>query len=122
MSAFIVNKKHIDYILSTKLNSKYDYPPLTEKQLTKIGQILVNENFKSVNYRYHENFQPYKYNFQPVINFNPIQALKAIDCLDYQSCKHEGWKKSRAKRILEDIKDSLITMLPGYDDFHWEVS
>jgi len=119
MSAFIVNKKHIDYILSTNLYSKYENA--TMEKLNAIGQELVNENFKSVNYRYHENNQPYKYYFQPVLNFNPIQALKAVNCLDYQSCEHPTWENSNAKKILESIKNSLITMLPGYDDFQWEI-
>ena len=118
MSAFIVNKKHIDYIVTVLYN---DNPFLTKEFLNKTGQTLVNENFKSVNYRYLESKNPYEYIFEPVICTNPIQVLKAINCLDYQSCEHEGWKKSDARKILDDIRDICIRKLPGYDDFQWEI-
>jgi len=118
MSAFIVNKKHIDYIVTVLYN---DNPLFTKEFLNKTGQTLVDENFKSVNYRYNESNQPYKYIFEQVRNINPIQVLKAINCLDYQSCEHNTWKRSNARKILDDIRDICINKLPGYDDFQWEV-
>ena len=118
MSAFIVNKKHIDYIVTVLYN---DNPFFTKEFLNKTGQTLVNENFKSVNYRYNESDKPYKYIFEQVKNINPIQVLKAINCLDYQSCEHANWKKSNARKILDDIRDICINKLPGYDDFQWEI-
>lgn len=118
MSAFIVNKKHIDYILSASLMNKYvvDY-----HSLDKTGQILINENFKSVNYRYNESHQPYQYKFQQISNIDVIQALKAIHCLEYQSCEHKNWNRSKAKKILNTIKENLIYSLPGYNECLWVI-
>ena len=123
MSAFIVNKKHIDYILTVLYNENvyHNNETLSKNYMNKIGQNLVDENFKSVNYRYLESKKPYEYIFQSTICTNPIQVLKAINCLDYQSCEHSEWKESDARKILDDIRDICINKLPGYDNFQWEI-
>lgn len=111
MSAFIVTKTHIDAIVTT-ISSQTCY---SVKELVKnyqanfdlIGQILWNENYKSVNYRYNEN-EPNPTYFFSYKFVNLGQSLKAIDCLNYQSCEHPDYEKSEAKNILNTLGKVLL--------------
>ncbi|HBD95161.1 MAG TPA: hypothetical protein DC057_13430 [Spirochaetia bacterium] len=123
MSAFIVNKKHIDYLVSALYYSNKDYQNkyMDIQELNKIGQTLVNANYKSVNYRYNESEKPYKYIFSQIFTIYFIQTLKAINCLDYQSCEYPGWERSKAKKILNQIKDQCIYHLTDSNKYQWEI-
>ena len=48
-----------------------------------------------------------------------VQVLKAVACLDYQSCEYEEWRGSVARRILDLIEGAAINALPGYDAAEW---
>ncbi len=94
----------------------------------KVGQMLLTENYRSVYSRY----QPVAGCVNPVHNeeyvfsrvngkVDPVQVLKAIDCLEYQSCYHPGWKDSDARRFLENLRGRATNQLPGYQEAQWEV-
>lgn len=51
----------------------------------------------------------------------PVAVLKAINCLDYQSCEHDGWKNSEAFAFLEALKSAAIAALPGYYGAKWSL-
>lgn len=53
MSAFIVSTKHIDFLLAAYV--RHVDARLSQKDLSEIGQMLLNENYESVNYRYRQN-------------------------------------------------------------------
>lgn len=97
-----------------------------------IGQMLAFENAASVLYRYpdHDNSEyvpewttddSYRYPGN-VRRPTPVEGLKLIACLEYQSCEHPGWKSSEARRFLEALRDDLINRLPGYEEAPWEWS
>jgi len=105
MSAFIVTKLHIDLIVTVLAEKKcYSIKKVLEKynhDFDKIGQILLDENYRSVNYRYSENDKTPKYKFAKYKGRISIgQALKALDCLDYQSCECSDYDDSEAKEII----------------------
>ena len=50
---------------------------------------------------------------------NPVQVLKAVACLDYQSCEYEGGRDSTARKILNLVEDAAVSALPGYEDAEW---
>jgi hypothetical protein len=86
------------------------------------GQMLWDENFRSVNYRYTEEKSApaysFKRNLQPI---DPIVVLKQISCYEYQSCEHSDWESSEAKAFCSALQGKMISWLPGYDDAPWGV-
>lgn len=88
----------------------------------RVGQMLLDENYASVNFRYGQNeaavFIPGD-RFAPV---TPIQTLKALDCYEYQSCEHPGWRFSEAHEFCVALRGAAIGHLPGYEDAAWEVA
>lgn len=55
-------------------------------------------------------------------SITPVQILRLIDCLDYQSCETDNWPQTLAFRQLNWIRGAAIGRLPGYDDAAWEFS
>jgi hypothetical protein len=90
MSAFIVNKTHIDAIVTAIVDCPNINISRSESNIDLVGQILWDENFKSVNYRYSDNEQAPKYSHR-VKYVSLAQAIKAISCLNYQSCEHPDY-------------------------------
>ena len=124
MSAFIVSDKHLNVILTMAVVKRASYyfeangrrVDITRANASEIGQKLLDENFRSVNHRYRENDKAAKFEYRAVRSdeYSAVDVLKAIDCLDYQSCETDDWPKSEAYAILDGIKDSMIRALPGY--------
>jgi hypothetical protein len=127
MSAFIVSKIHIDSIITiASLQTCNSVKEIINKykNFDLIGQILWNENHKSVNYRYNENHPTPTYSFR--YKFVDLgQALKAIDCLDYQSCEHPDYQESEAKKILDILEQALLSKMknshPQYEKAAWSI-
>ena len=121
MSAFVVSKSHIDSLIAAAMVLRRDY--LDFCKLDEIGQMLWNENHKSVNSRYNEKtaVPVYHYTGRPN-HLTPVEVLKAVACLEYQSCEHEGWGESQAKKWLAALSEAAISALPGYEAAAWEVN
>ena len=120
MSAWIVSKQHIDALAYwlDRMGIAHD------KQ--KMGELLWSENHKSIRARYgdynHKGkfVKRPKYHYmipQPRVtesyyddfdpqNLDQIQAL--VHCYTYQSCEHDGWEKSRAKRLMDRLEAQLV--------------
>lgn len=145
MSAFVVDKSTISAIIdgALKNGARYrstfkwyhnnEWHELTLSNADAIGQMLLNENIKSVSYRYQDSqvtdlpgrtdasyIIPYKH---PIFGkqYPVIQIIKLINCLDYQSCEHPEWDSSESKSFLDGLKNALICDLPGYEDSKWEL-
>jgi len=151
MSAYMVDREHIGYLMAAATSFRLgrygiswhdpdgNYKTLSVSEHQKafeIGQILWDENMKSINARYpdtvdHPENAPGKIgeNFELVPQdiskagfyqkFEPVQVIKSCDCLEYQSCEHEGWLKSEACAFLTALREAAIHILPGYDDAAW---
>jgi hypothetical protein len=48
-----------------------------------------------------------------------VEGLKVLDCYEYQSCGHAGWRGSSAQRFCEALRGRLIRSLPGYEEAPW---
>ncbi len=100
----------------------------------RIGQFLIDENLRSVRYRYDtasDNLpgpaepywtEPYEYAPLRAERVSTVQALKALDCYEYQSCEHPGWRTSEAFQFCEALRQKLIRALPGYDEAAWKIT
>src|SRR3954465_2563656 len=105
MSAFIVSDQHIHAIVSfavmcqARTNSTAFYGTRKHTDLrepadrTKLGQLLLKENYKSVGHRYREadDFSG-DYRFKQVTVPSAVEMLKLLSCLDYQSCEHPDYR------------------------------
>lgn len=141
MSAFTVDTAHIDTIVNAM--RQYAGVPVPTGAERNIGQMLWDENFASVNYRYRENESAPVY--APTLTdepLSPIAVLKALDCYEYQSCEHPGWEESDARKLCDAIRGIIFTdhpdwgqtvnrygydqrrytMLPEYGAAPWEVT
>lgn len=51
-----------------------------------------------------------------------ISILKMCNCLEYQSCETDDWRKTLAYVLLGDIRAAAIRVLPGYENAPWDYS
>ena len=128
MSAFIVSEQHINAILTASITC----PIMNGKSLAeinKIGKMLWNENHKSVNYRYKDSEKCPPYKFKTWFTCY-AQAVKLLDCLDYQSCEHNSYEDSKTKKFIDELKIQLKTkaLLESprdyealYNTSHWSI-
>lgn len=123
MSAWIVSKPHIDYLvmIATSIGDR----GASIEQRNRIGQVLWTENARSVAYRYSaapsSEVEDYDHAFPGVEAFEPVKGLKLIDCYEYQSCEHPEWSDSEAKRICAQLRSICIRRLAGYDAAPWGI-
>lgn len=165
MSAFIVNRHHIDALVTVAIFgppgiapspgttwrpvARLDTEPPPDAGITwytehqhraelaeahRLAEMLALENARSVNHRYpnsdtlpgpasrdwtHAYDTPaatLRHGHRPTA----VETLKLIDCYEYQTCEHHGWRTSQARRFCDALRKSLISHLPGYDDAPWE--
>jgi hypothetical protein len=148
MSAFEVDKTHIDVLISAALQRVHGdtlnwihgdlewaggwdaYQAAITKAKREVtkenagtwGATLAAENRRSVNYRYEEDEIEDPYEFTEYAgHFDPAKILAAISCYEYQACEHPEWKTSEAKSFCEALMHRMIRLLPGYGQV-WEVT
>lgn len=136
MSACTVTTEHIDALLTAGLAFctvtdplRWYYPPpttaepdttsrdrtLTSATAGRVGAMLLAENSRSVNHYYDEADWEPVYLFHPLPGTpDPLVVLKAIACLEYQSCEHPGWLDSEARVFCQALRRVAIAALPGY--------
>lgn len=137
MSAFIVDRYHIDQLVSTAINGPTEAPMafrrnrfyffqgedthhVNDDTADTIGAMLWAENHRSVNHRYDETDEPESYTYTaPRQRLAIAAALKAIDCYEYQSCEHPEWEASAARTFCAMLRKRLVSCLPGYEDAPW---
>jgi len=140
MSAYIVDKAHINALLRFADAPAYhshssftwyhneEWHELTHETEDAVGQMLLDENVKSVCYRYPDDsitslpgrtdaeyLMPFK--AYPTVNRpTATDALSMIGCYEYQSCEHPEWPESEAKAFCDALTHRAIRRLPGYED------
>lgn len=94
---------------------------LTLENASKVGLMLLRENYRSVNHRYDENNMPNacRHTLGPALP--PVHVLSLLAGFEYQSCEHSGWEKSEAKKFCDALQRRLIRALPGYDEAPWSI-
>ena len=80
----------------------------------QVAQLLAEENARSVRYLYGEPVAvPVELPMESLRP--PMVLLKAISCLEYQSCEHPGWPDSIARHLLRALAWRVIMSLPEWD-------
>lgn len=148
MSAYIVEKNHVLYLVcaalsrATRYNSngfswyhagtRHEIGDGDVSAMAETANMLWRENIKSVSARYpHESsatlpgtraadFIVTEADFPACCHsFDPVQVLKACNCFDYQSCEHDEWRESLACAFIQALKEKMMRALPTYDDAEW---
>lgn len=121
MSAFIVNNETISAIVKgfevydVNYEAEGYIPPysviVSRQQVNNsIGQSLLEQNYKSVNYRYRENKETPKFEFTDV-KVNEGLILGCIDCYSYQACETDDYFESNLYYSLVRLKDAMLRKL-----------
>ena len=72
-----------------------------------IGQSLLDQNYKSVNYRYHEDDPTPKFEYKD-LNVNPGMIYGCIECYEYQACETEDYFNSVIHWSLVELKEAML--------------
>jgi hypothetical protein len=128
MSAFIVTDTHINalvrYASRHKITVAYGNPTMrlnVSAHEQEVAQLLIDENIKSVNYRYSEAESGFIEYDRGAPILSAIQAIKAAHCLRYQSCEHSDYEDSIAFKLIEAIIADAIPRLEGYESASWAI-
>jgi len=141
MSAFVVDKAHINAIILSGLAVHYkpmkwyhagQWHELNHDNASEVGQMLLDECIRSVGARYEDSDitdLPGRTDAEYIIPFvfklaynppTPVEALKLISCLEYQSCETDDWEASEAYAFCQALRHNTIDRLPGYEEAPWE--
>jgi len=147
MSSFICDRNHIRYIVAATQNPEI-FPKFMHlswefgdqhrevrhgdlEAAAKLGQMLWDENIRGVSHRYpgestdtlpgpcRESFKFTERDVQTDRKIDPVQLLKSLSCLEYQSCDRPEFKDSEAAHVIERMRGSAICALKGYDRAEW---
>lgn len=92
--------------------------------LNRIGQALVDQNYRSFNYRYQEQHDAELFiltgqDMMHMPRFSTIEQLKALDSYDYQASETNDYKETPASLLVNMMRRLAIRALPGYDEATW---
>lgn len=142
MSAYIVDPRTIDYLVTWAINKREIYAYVSDefgpteydhvrtgqrfdlRQLTpnQLGQILLDENVRSVQARYPDDrtdnlpspcdqSRIFAYRFQPVGHQLAPWVISSCDCLHYQSCETSDYEQTLGHAVMRAIRESAIKNL-----------
>lgn len=130
MSAFICSDAHLTALASFAARHVESYyhaggrVPCRGQFVEGLGQLLLEANYRSVNFRYREATPTPR--FAPcgparAALFTSVEIIKAAHCYGYQACEHPEYKGSEAKALITAILDEATRQLPGYEAAPWGV-
>lgn len=118
MSAWIVSKGHIDALVQSLVVE--GLVPM-DKAL-EVGQMLWHENHLSIQARYGD--EPNTPDYTPEMIEVPLDdAIIAMQarCFDYQTCEHEDYETSDAKRLMDALVELLRARNGGGENWPHDV-
>lgn len=86
-----------------------------------MGQILWDENYRSVNYRYDEDYSAPTFKVDPYVKMSAVETVKLCDCYNYQTCEAPDWKETEAYAIMQAVREAAISALPGMSEAPWTI-
>lgn len=145
MSAYVVEKYVIDYVLSAykemcgpsariyfgcKIDGEYsvELPWGDNEALSKVGREILSENVKSVSYRYNDRsndpepayrFKQHRAVYDAQRAELVVQCLNAIKYIEYQSCEHPEWRGSKAQVMLNSMAREVAGKFPHEAKEEW---
>lgn len=117
MSAYIVDDEVIDTLASAIVNAGLqrdlldNVNILVNQDYYDVAQTLLEQNYRSVNYRYNEDTPTPKFNYQNCDLFgieDNGKIYSAIHEYNYQSCETEDYYSSKIYRVLRRLEDEML--------------
>lgn len=129
MSAYIVSDTTIHSILRYAKHQRFTsicvenmiYDISNEEDVNLLGQMLVDQNYRSVNFRYKQNDPAPKFQYSRSwsTGITAIEFLKCLSCLEYQSCETDDWLQTPAYQLINVLMRRSFRLLAGYEDAPW---
>ena len=130
MSCFIVPDYHIDALVSWAIDRNI---PTSGYSKASLALMLAGANRLAYQERYQDPGVPSAYpGFRrvDVSHLDPVDIVKACDCLDYQASDWGMWRESGTCQALGTIRQAAYRLasgghqveahrLPGYDAATW---
>lgn len=118
MSAYIVNDKTIHaivkgfetYEVEYRAERYNEYNESLQDIKNDIGQSLLDQNYKSVNYRYSKDEKSPIYKYEDV-EINEGILLGCIDCYIYQACETDDFFETDLYHSLIRLKTAMLERL-----------
>lgn len=80
-------------------------------EVIKIGQSLLDQNYRSVNERYDEDTPAPAFKLKKIENVNEGMIVGCINNYMYQSCETEDWMGSAIYISLNKLKNAILEQL-----------
>lgn len=127
MSAYVVSMTHIDFLVTFAIRECDDVAQVSRYvgRASEIGQVLLNENYRSVNFKYSEQSEvpPYRYRvYSGLHGFTAANVIKACQHFDHQACETSDYEVTEAARIVDAIRQRAFDLIPGYDAAPWGIN
>jgi hypothetical protein len=147
MSAYVVDRNHIAYLVQSALDvarrggcksfrwwgaddESHELPFGDQEAADKLGQLIWDENIRSVLHRYPQDTREtmpgpigedfvYRHDFTMCYDFNVAAILRACHCWEYQTCETPDHKKTAAWAFVDALQRSVASHVPGYKDAAW---
>ena len=125
MSAYVVSNETINCLV----NGMIDHRVIGRIDAEMVGQMLLDQNQRSVNYRYSESNQAPKFKFERkgdmfggvLIDVKAVYSdsdiYGCIQCWEYQSCENPGHDTSTAWMYVERLEREIIEK--KFPDYPW---
>jgi hypothetical protein len=135
MSAFMLSKSHIDYMVSAgklwgvqKDPTRWKDNSVSQSVCNEIGAMLWGENERSLQARYGDepsgDASAYRHRFTTAID--AVQVIKACHCFDYQACESEDYFDTKAAKWVAALKAEAVKHIPGFSEAYeraeWGIS
>ena len=125
MSAFLCSDAHISALVNAAVEHEIGGSGFAPGEAAELFALLVCENAESLWARYGAravvmfDLGPHRYAPGPALP--ALHVIKLAQSYRYQSCEHDGWETSKAKRWIANLISGLIYKLPGYDAAPWSI-
>lgn len=145
MSAYLCSDRHLAYLIRAaaqtnspagdcfsyyhdgKRRTVYAEPSPNGMSFAEFGQMLRDENVRSLQARYGDRaaelvggFTTYTHQIYPdPSKFSAVQVAKALACYAYQTCEHGAWTASAAHSFVRDLEHRQWSRVPGYEAAAW---
>ena len=100
------------------------WPPTVEQVGEAVANYLsaVNEAAYCERYAHHDDVtqDSHAVDYCPA-QVGRVQAVKLVDCLDYQACDWSDYRESLACKLLERLRKHLTTEHQAWRDAEWTI-
>lgn len=117
MSAYVVSNNTIRAVIGYAADHDLKAMGVTTKDA--LGQILLDENVRSVNHRYSTSQEPEPFTYGDGYKVSPRQAVWHLMCIEYQSCETPDWTVTRAHNLLFRLLQNIAKQIAGDIEGSW---